>query len=149
MIPTGDDAARAVAPAPSVRTDDAVSPTPVVGETAPLTAAPDVPEPTLGALVTALTRRASDEVLAALVVGGIVVSASVAILAPTWWRLVPPFLLLASAGGWGIADAERRDRETRGRVAGVVRALAVLTGLVAAAGGMFAFMGLALGRWIS
>jgi hypothetical protein len=107
------------------------------------------PEPTLGALVTSWTRRANDEALATLVVLGIVGTLLVALIAPTWWRLAPLLLLMASAGGWGIAERERGDDGRRRRIAGVVRALAVLTGVVAALGGVLAFMGLALGRWIS
>jgi hypothetical protein len=136
-------------PLPAARDADGAPPVASDARSNPGVTPSATPEPTLGALVTSWTRRANDESLATLVVFGIVGTLLVALLAPSWWRLAPLLLLMASAGGWGIAERERGHGGRRRRIAGVVRALAVLTGLVAVLGGVLAFMGLALGRWIS
>ncbi len=65
------------------------------------------PEPTLGALVTALVRRTPDALLAACVVVGLVGAAAIAVAAPAWWRTIAPLILLSTFGAWGIADRER------------------------------------------
>ena len=114
------------------------------------TTAPDeAAEPTLGALVTATTRRAPDTLLAACVIVGLVGTGAIALATPTWWRALPPLVLLSTFGAWGIADRERHATGPRGVTFAVVRGVAVLASLLAAGTMVLAFMGVAIGRWIS
>ncbi len=106
-------------------------------------------EPTLGQLVSSLTARAPDTVLALFVVVGIVGAGLVWLVVPVWWRVVPAFVLLSAVGGWGIADRERESQGRRRVVVAVVRAAAVLGSLIAAATLVLIFMGVTLGSWIS
>ena len=106
-------------------------------------------EPTLGQLVSSLTARAPDTVLALFVVVGIVGAGLVWLVVPAWWRVVPAFVLLSAVGGWGIADRERESQGRRRVVVAVVRAAAVLGSLIAAATLVLIFMGVTLGSWIS
>jgi len=106
-------------------------------------------EPTPGQLVSSLTARAPDTVLALFVVVGIVGAGLVWLVVPVWWRVVPAFVLLSAVGGWGIADRERESQGRRRVVVAVVRAAAVLGSLIAAATLVLIFMGVTLGSWIS
>lgn len=118
-----------------------------VGETPPLPREPV--EPTLEVLVTSLTRRCPDALLVAMAVVGLTGGVVLALLAPTWWRIVPAFMLLAAAGSWGIAERERGSHGVRATAFTVVRALAMLVGVGAVALLVLAFFGVALGTWIS
>lgn len=107
------------------------------------------PEPTLGALVTAMARRAPDVLLAACVIVGLVGAGAIAMTAPTWWRVLPPLVLLSTFGAWGIADRERGAIGPRGVTFTIVRGIAIVASLLAAGAMILAFMGVAIGRWIS
>lgn len=117
------------------------------GEAPPSSAEPV--EPTLEALVTSLTRRCPDALLVAVAVTGLTCGVALALFAPTWWRILPAFMLLAAAGSWGIAERERGSHGVRATAFTVVRALAVLIGVGAVALLVLAFFGVALGTWIS
>ncbi len=117
------------------------------GAAPPSSQTPD--EPTLGTLVASFTRRSPDAALVAMAVTGLAGATAIALLAPTWWRAVPLFILLAAAGSWGIAERERGATGGRGAVFAAVRALAVLASVGAVAMLVLAFFGLALGTWIS
>ena len=107
------------------------------------------PEPTLGTLVTSIARRTPDALLATCVIVGLVGGGVIALAAPTWWRLIPPLVLLSTFGAWGIADRERDATGSRRVTFAIVRAIAVIASLVAAGVMILAFMGVAIGRWIS
>ncbi|MEP7383125.1 MAG: hypothetical protein ABI910_15650 [Gemmatimonadota bacterium] len=100
-------------------------------------------------LISSMTRRSPDELLAAFVIVGLVGAGAVALAAPTWWRAAPPLVLLSAIGGWGIADRERSATGARGVAFAVVRGASVLASLVAAGAIVLAFLGVAIGRWIS
>lgn len=117
------------------------------GEAPPSSAEPV--EPTLEVLVRSLTRRCPDALLVAMAVAGLTGSVALALLAPTWWRILPAFMLLAAAGSWGIAERERGSHGLRATAFAAVRALAVLASVGAAALLLLAFFGVALGTWIS
>lgn len=99
--------------------------------------------------MTSLTRRAPDTLLAVMAITGLVGGVTLVLLAPGAWRVLPPFLLLAAVGAWGIAEKERGGTGTRGRALVALRAAAVLLGAGAVALLVLAFFGVALGTWIS
>ncbi len=88
---------------------------------------------TLGDLVAALARRASDgQLVACTVVGVLGVVAIGFLVRPVWW-LTPLMLGMAAFGAWGIADRERSTLGARGRAFRVLRLVATLAGAAAAA----------------
>ncbi|HMN09558.1 MAG TPA: hypothetical protein PKC83_12325 [Gemmatimonadaceae bacterium] len=99
--------------------------------------------------MTSLTRRAPDALLVVMTVTGLVGGVALVLLAPGAWHALPPFLLLAAGGAWGIAAKERGDTKRRARALTTLRAAAVLLGIVAVALLVLAFFGVALGTWIS
>ena len=96
-----------------------------------------------------MVARASDTELATCVVAGLLGSALVLLLAPSWWRALPALVLLSAVGAWGIAERERERGGRGGAVFTLVRGTAVLASLVAAATLFLIFMRATLGRWIS
>jgi hypothetical protein len=83
------------------------------------------------------------------VIVGLVGAGAVALTAPTWWRVLPPLILLSTFGAWGIADRERGATGQRAMTFAIVRGVAVAASLVAAGAMILAFMGVTIGRWIS
>ena len=106
-------------------------------------------EPTLAELVSSVTRRAPDSLLATAVIVGILGMGVVAIALPTWWRAISVFALLAAGGGWGIADRERAATGGRGTAFALVRAVSMLGSVVAAGFLVLMFLSVTLGTWIS
>lgn len=88
---------------------------------------------TLGELVTSLARRAPDGLLVACAAVGIAGTAAIGFLVRPVWYLTPLMLGIAAFGGWGIADRERSALGARGIVFHVVRSVAILMGVAAAA----------------
>jgi hypothetical protein len=88
---------------------------------------------TLGELLAALARRAPDGLLVTCAAVGIAGAAVIGFLLRPVWYLTPLMLGVAAFGGWGIADRERSALGTRGVVFHVVRGIAVLLGVAAAA----------------
>ncbi len=88
---------------------------------------------TLGDLIAALARRTPDGVLVACTAVGVAGTAAIGLLLrPVWW-LTPLLLGTAAFGAWGIADRERSALGARRVVFRVVRGVAVIVGIAAAA----------------
>lgn len=110
---------------------------------------PSPDDRSLAALVAAHARRTSDGVLASLTAGGLAGSLAIAILAPSWWRVLPVLALAMAFGAWGIADRERLGSPGRQRFFALVRGIALLVGAIAGILIAIAIMAPALGTWIS
>lgn len=106
-------------------------------------------EQTLAAVITAFARRRSDAALTLLTAAGVVGSAVVALILPSWWRLLPPLAMAAALGAWGIADRERGAAGARRTVFTGVRIIALAVGVAAALTTALIVLRLALGTWIS
>jgi hypothetical protein len=104
---------------------------------------------TLGDLLTVLARRTPDGVLVACAAVGVSGVALIAfLLRPIWW-LTPLMLGIAAFGVWGIADRERAALGVRGMVFRVVRGVALLLGVAAAASAAVALFVVFVGGLIS
>jgi hypothetical protein len=104
---------------------------------------------TLAEVLTGLVRRASDVHLVAAAIAGLVGVLAIALLAPSWWRIIPLFICVGALGLWGIGDRERDATGARHLVYTVVRGVAAAAGGVAAiilAAMAFTYV---LGTWIS
>ncbi len=106
-------------------------------------------EPSLAVLLRAKLRGSSDAMLVGLAAGGLLGTAVIGLVFPDWWRAAPPFALAAAAGGWGIGDRERASTGARGVAFTVLRAVAILWALAAAATLVLVVFGATLGTWIS
>ena len=104
---------------------------------------------TLGALVSALARRAPDGVLVLCATTGVLGVALIGLFLRSVWWLTPPFLTLAAFGVWGIADRERAASGARGVAFRVLRVVAVLVGGAAAAFAAVMLFVLVVGTWQS
>jgi hypothetical protein len=106
-------------------------------------------EPSLAVLMRNALRRSSDAVLVLLAAGGLSGTAIIALAVPSWWRAAPLLALIAAAGAWGIGDRERSSAGARGVAFGILRGLAVVSALAAAATLVLVFFRATLGTWIS
>lgn len=104
---------------------------------------------TLGEIVAALARRAPDGLLVACAAVGLAGAAAIGFLVRPVWYLTPLMLGIAAFGGWGIADRERAALGTRGIVFQVVRGVAILLGVAAAASAAVALFVVFVGGLIS
>jgi hypothetical protein len=113
------------------------------------------PDASLAEYLAARARAASDGRLVVDVIAGCCAALGVGLWRPAGWLvLLGASLCLAAFGAWGIADRELRERSIAAsavgvRVLSVIRGAAAVVGAVAAVGAMFAFLGIALGTWIS
>lgn len=108
-----------------------------------------VEEPSLAALLRRALRQRSDGVLVLLAAGGLIATAVLGLALPDWWRVTPPFALMAAAGVWGIGDRERASGGARGVAFATLRAIAILGALAASATLVLVVLGATLGTWIS
>ena len=112
-----------------------------------------VAHPTLGQLLSARARGASDLRLAIDVAVGVVIAVAVAVWQPPAWPVIlAAGLCFGAFGAWGIADRELRERgeaATSVRWLRVVRQAAALLGVLAAVALLVGVLALALGTWIS
>jgi hypothetical protein len=110
-------------------------------------------EPTLGDLLVARARRASDGRLVSDVIGGALVAFIALLWRPAGWLpLLSAGCCLAAFGAWGISDRVIREQVGGGRssrVLTIARAAAAIVGAVAGLALIFSLWGLALGTWIS
>ena len=101
-------------------------------------------EPSLGDMLVARARHASDGRLVSDVIGGALVAFIALVWRPAGWLpLLSAGCCLAAFGAWGISDRVIREQVGGGRstrVLTIARAVAAIVGAVA---------GLALGTWIS
>ena len=88
---------------------------------------------TLGDVIGALARRASDGLLVACVAVGVITVIAIGLFVRPIWYLTPLMLAIAAFGGWGIADRERAALGVRGVVFRVLRLASALVGGAAAA----------------
>ncbi len=88
---------------------------------------------TLGDVIGALARRASDGLLVACVAVGVITVIAIGLFVRPIWYLTPLMLAIAAFGGWGIADRERAALGARGVVFRVLRLASALVGGAAAA----------------
>jgi hypothetical protein len=87
--------------------------------------------------------------LVAAAIAGLVGVLGIALLAPSWWRIIPLFICVGALGLWGIGDRERDTTGARRVVYTAVRGVAAAAGGVAAiilAAMAFTYV---LGTWIS
>jgi hypothetical protein len=104
---------------------------------------------TLSDVVAALARRASDGLLATLAAAGITGVAIITLFLRQVWWLTPILLGCAAFGAWGIADRERSALGARGMGFRVLRGVAILVGVAAAAFGAIALFVVFVGGLIS
>jgi hypothetical protein len=104
---------------------------------------------TLGELIATLARRAPDGLLVTCAAVGIAGAAAIGLLLRPVWCLTPLMLGIAAFGGWGIADRERSALGARGIVFQVVRGVAILLGVAAAASAAVALFVVFVGGLIS
>jgi len=113
------------------------------------------PDASLPEFLAARARATSDGRLVVDVIVGCCGALAVAVWQPAGWLvLLGVSACLAAFGVWGIADRELRERTDApnarvARVLAMVRVAAAAVGAIAAAGTMFAALGVALGTWIS
>jgi hypothetical protein len=113
------------------------------------------PDASLGEVLTARARGASDKRLVADVLGGLLVAAVALIWQPPAWRfLSSAAFCFAAFGVWGVADREltwsaRPWGPAGTRVLKGVRICAAVVGALAAAALIFRVLALGLGKWIS
>lgn len=88
---------------------------------------------TLGDVIGALARRASDGLLVACVALGVLGAIAIGFFLRPVWYLMPIVLGVAAFGGWGIADREKSALGVRGAVFRVLRLASALVGGAAAA----------------
>lgn len=106
-------------------------------------------EPTLGVLVTSLVRGTPDAVLAACAIAGLIGSGVLALTVARWSRAIAPLVLLSTFGIWGMLDRARDATGVRGMFVRVARVLTMLVSFAAVGAMILAFLGVALGTWIS
>lgn len=109
----------------------------------------------LSAVLAERARAASDGRLILDVAAGLLVVLAVAIWRPRAW-IVPCSIgiALAAYGAWGLVDREIAEREATAdirlvRTLRILRAVAAVAGLFAAAIGCLAVLGIGLGKWKS
>jgi len=88
---------------------------------------------TLGDVIGALARRASDGLLVVCVAVGVIGVIAIGLFVRPIWYLTPLMLAIAAFGGWGIADRERAALGARGAAFRVLRFASALVGGAAAA----------------
>lgn len=71
-------------------------------------------DPSAWAALARQLRVLPDAVLAACALVGLLGFALLGVLGTAWAGWLAPLIVVGAAGGWGVADREFRERETRG-----------------------------------